>query len=230
MKKAPTSLQGRRILVTAGPTWVRIDAVRHLGNVSSGRTGLEIARTLVDRDAEVTLLFGPGRAVVTLKDERSMAIQRFETFDDLYGLVKTYVGSGGYDAMVHSAAVSDYEPVEVSAGKLSSEAEELVIRLRRTPKIVDEVKKLDPSVLLVKFKLEVGKPEEELIRIARESAQRSRADLMVANDLTGLGEGRHAALILAGDELVARCATNEELAENLADQLAVRLPDGGRRE
>lgn len=229
MKKAPTSLQGRRILVTAGPTWVRIDAVRHLGNVSSGRTGLQIARTLVDRGAEVTLLFGPGRALTTLPDERSMAIRPFETFSDLYGLVKKHVGSGGYDAMVHSAAVSDYEPVEVSAGKLSSEAEELVIRLRRTPKIVDEVKELNRGIFLVKFKLEVGKSEKELIHIARESALRSRADLVVANDLIGLGEGRHAALILAGDDVVARCETNEELAEKLADQLALRLPDSGRR-
>jgi phosphopantothenoylcysteine synthetase/decarboxylase len=225
MKKAPTSLQGRRILVTAGPTWVRIDAVRHLGNISSGRTGLEIARTLVDRGAEVTLLFGPGRVLPTLRDEGSIAIRPFETFDDLYGLVKIHVGAGGYDAMVHSAAVSDYEPLEVNAGKLSSEAEELVIRLRRTPKIVDEVKELDPNVFLVKFKLEVGKSEEELVRIARESALRSRADLIVANDLTGLGQGRHAALILVGDEVVARCATNEELAEKLAEQLAQRLPE-----
>src|SRR4051812_46697799 len=157
MKKAPSSLGGRRILVTAGPTWVRIDAVRHLGNVSSGRTGLEIARALAGRGAEETLLFGPGRAQPTLRDEHSMAIRLFETFDDLYGLVKTHVGSGRYDAMVHSAAVSDYEPVEVHAGKLSSEAEELVIRLRRTPKIVDEVKNLAPEVFLVKFKLEVGR-------------------------------------------------------------------------
>jgi phosphopantothenoylcysteine synthetase/decarboxylase len=229
MKKAPTSLQGRRILVTAGPTWVRVDAVRHLGNVSSGRTGLEIARKLADRGAEVTLLFGPGRALPTIRDERTMAIRHFETFDDLYGLVKTHVGSGNYDAMVHSAAVSDYEPVEVNTGKLSSEAEELVIRLRRTPKIVDEVKELDPGILLVKFKLEVGKSEEQLVRIARESALRSGADLMVANDLSGLGEGRHAALILAGDEVLARCETNEELAEQLADQLALRLTEGWRR-
>ena len=69
-----TALQGRRILVTAGPTWVWLDAVRHISNLSSGRTGLAIAREARRRGAEVTVLLGPGRAALTDSDQQSLRI------------------------------------------------------------------------------------------------------------------------------------------------------------
>lgn len=219
------ALAGRRILVTAGPTWVFIDAVRHIGNVSSGHTGLEIARALAGAGADVALLMGPGRAQPAPGDRERLEIIPFVTFDDLHRLVRERVASRGLDALIHAAAVSDYRPVEEIAGKLPSGEEEVVLRLRRTPKIVDEVKELDPEIFLVKFKLEVGRSEPELLEIARASRIRSRADLVVANDLTQIGEGRHTAFIVDGSGAARRCETTSELASGLVRELAARLPD-----
>ena len=93
------------MLVTAGPTWVHIDPVRHIGNVSSGATGLEIARVLNWAGATGTLLLGPGRVVPDAEDEARLEIRPIETFDDLHELVRRQEGSHAYDAMVPTAAV-----------------------------------------------------------------------------------------------------------------------------
>lgn len=212
-------LSGKKILVTAGPTWVRLDAVRHIGNASSGETGRAIARELAILGADVHLLLGP----VAPGDVPGVRITRFVTFDDLHRLVREEVGSGDYTAVVHAAAVSDYQPVKEAPGKIASGAEEWVLRLTRTPKIVDEIKTLDPEVFLVKFKLEVGRSEDDLIRIAAESGRRSCADLVVANDLSQKQDGRHVAYLMDGAGVAARVESTAELARVLGRELTERL-------
>ena len=218
-------LKGRRILVTAGPTWVPIDAVRHLGNRSSGSTGLAISRDLAGAGAEVTLLLGPGTARPKDSDRAALSIHDFATFADLHELVREQVGSRRFDAVIHAAAVSDYRPSEVYEEKLSSDAEELVLRLVRTPKIVDEIKDLDPEAILVKFKLEVARTTEELLDIAKTSREHSRAELIVANDLTQMDATRHRAYLLDRSGVVAEVATTEALAAALTDVLCRLLMD-----
>ena len=220
MPRAP--LAGKNVLVTAGPTWVMIDAVRHIGNLSSGRTGIAIAEKLTESGAAVHLLLGPGSCNTP---PGHLQVTRFTTFDELHALVREEVGSRAYDAVIHAAAVSDYRPIAETRGKIGSENEELVLRLTRTPKIVDEIKELDSTAFLVKFKLEVGRTEPELLRIARESGERSGADLVVANDLTEKRDGRHRAFILSGDGVVARVETTEDLARALVSELERRLPE-----
>ena len=217
------SLRNRRILVTAGPTWVWIDAVRHIGNVSTGRTGLAIARTAAARGASVTLLLGPALAASDGRERETLQVIDFVTFDDLHGAVREQVSSRTYDAMVHAAAVSDYRPVQEERAKLPSGQEELVLRLRPTPRIVDEVKTLDPDLLLVKFKLEVGRGEAELLAIAAASRIRSRAELIVANDLTAYREGLHPAFLLDESGRVVRTETTAELADRLVREIELRL-------
>jgi phosphopantothenoylcysteine synthetase/decarboxylase len=216
-------LRGRRILITAGPTWVPIDAVRHLGNRSSGSTGLAIARSLVAAGGAITLLLGPGTSRPSKSDRAILEIRDFETFDDLHALIRDHLGTRRFDAVIHAAAVSDYRPAEISAEKLSSEHEELVLRLIRTPKIVDEIKELDPGVLLVKFKLEVARSEEELLAIAEASRLHSRADLIVANDLTQINSTHHKAYLLDATGVIAQVETTEALAAALSDELGRRL-------
>jgi phosphopantothenoylcysteine synthetase/decarboxylase len=223
MSANAAGLKGRHILVTAGPTWVPIDAVRHLGNRSSGGTGLAIARALAGTGAGVTLLFGPGITRPTAVDRRTLDIRDFETFDDLHSLVREHLQSSRFDAIVHAAAVSDYRPSETHEEKISSEREELVLRLVRTPKIVDEIKELDSKILLVKFKLEVARSPEDLLSIARASRLHSRADLIVANDLTDMGPGRHRAYVLDDSGTLAEVSTTEELAAALSTELTRRL-------
>jgi phosphopantothenate-cysteine ligase len=87
------------------------------------------------------------------------------------------------------------------------------------------VKSLDPLLLLVKFKLEVGRTRTELLEIARRSRAHSDAELIVANDLTQLEGGRHPALLLDMCGLVAEVDTTAGLAERLAEEIAARLHD-----
>lgn len=220
-------LQGRRILVTAGPTRVPIDAVRFISNVSTGATGLRIAETLAAVGAEVHLLMGPG--TVPVPERPGLALERFVTFDDLHQAVRRHVGSRTFDAIVHAAAVSDYRLADAPAGKISSEQPELILRLEPTPKIVDEIRGLDPEITLVKFKLEVGRAQEELLEIARQSGERSDADFVVANDLAGMTSTLHPAWILHCGEVVAAGTTGEELAAGLARVLAEHLQGRPRR-
>src|SRR5262245_23800937 len=140
------ALAGREILVTAGPTWEPIDAVRHIGNFATGALGLALARRAAAAGAAVTVLLGPGRACPTDADRRSLRILDYVTFADLHGLVREHVGARRYAAMLHSAAVGDFRPERVEAGKVGS-AGEWTIRLVPAPKIVDEVKPLHPQIL-----------------------------------------------------------------------------------
>lgn len=216
-------LDGFHILITAGPTWVRIDPVRHIGNFSSGKTGLAIAAAAAERGAEVTLLLGPVQVSTYGVENERLRIVPFVTFDELHALVRRELSTGRYDAMIHAAAVSDYRPISEATVKLPSGEDELVLRLRPTPKIVDEVKSLAPDTLLVKFKLEVSRSVEELHAIARASAARSHADLVVANDLSEYHGAQHVAYILDSEQVLGRTETTAELADVLLQVLGERL-------
>jgi phosphopantothenoylcysteine synthetase/decarboxylase len=101
------------------------------------------------------------------------------------------------------------------------------LRLHRLPKIVDEVKTLDPRVLLVKFKLEVDTAPGELERIAQASRIHSGAELIVANDRSAISESAHPALILGAEGRLAEVGTRGELARVLLDLVAQRLRGRG---
>lgn len=203
--------------------------MRFISNVSSGRTGLKIAQVAAAAGAAVTLLMGRGR--VLANPDSGIRTIDFVTFDDLHAALRHHVGSGAYDALVHAAAVSDYRPVGEERGKIASDHEELVLRLRRTPKLVDEVRALDPEILLVKFKLEVARSEAELLEIARQSREASDADFLLANDLAQMTDAVHPALLIdrAGD-VIARMDTTMELAQGLCAALAAELRFRQRRE
>jgi len=93
--------------------------------------------------------------------------------------------------------VADFRPAPVS-GKISSSRPELVLKLERVPKIVDRLREWFPDALLVKFKLEVGRSDAELLRVGEASRLESRADLIVVNDLRRMVGDRHPAMILDG--------------------------------
>lgn len=189
-----TSLTGKKILVTAGPTWVPIDKVRVITNVFGGNLGVEIVKALIKSKAQVTFLFGPGRAILP-KENPKLHIVRYKYYDELLRLVKSEIGSKKYDVIVHSSAVADYTPLKSNRGKIKSGRKDLIIRLKPTIKIVDLIKKIDPKVFLIKFKLEVGVDEKRLINIAYDSMIKSKADLIVANEFSTVSN-RHKAFII----------------------------------
>jgi phosphopantothenoylcysteine synthetase/decarboxylase len=198
------------LLVTAGNTLTPIDKVRGITNIFTGRTGAAIALEAHQRGHQVTLVTSHPEAVEQAPAER-WSLRRYRTFDDLHERLQGLITSGGFDAIVHCAAVSDYQSAgvyaapegttfdpatrkwsgqgtlnDVSAGKVKSDADELWLRLVKTPKLIDLFR--SPwgfHGVLVKFKLEVAKSDDELLAIAKRSREQSSADLMVANTLEG---------------------------------------------
>ena len=189
------NLEGISALVTAGPTWVAIDRVRVLTSIFSGRLGVTIAREAARQGASVVLLMGPGRADTSRLDRERVRLRRFVYFEELQEMVEQELTSSTYDIIIHSAAVSDFRPRHAGDGKISSMTDSLSIDLVPTAKIVDRIRELAPSAFLVKFKLEVGKSEKELLDIGYASLRESNADLMVANDLDQM-KHRHTAYII----------------------------------
>ncbi len=218
---------GMRILVTAGNTQTPIDEVRVITNVFTGRTGSLIAGAAHDRGHSVSLLTSHPELVAapsTTPDGSAAGweVLPYRTFDDLQRLMQRLITNGQYDAVIHCAAVSDYQlagtftpsadsnfnpelctwetrpsggesptkpPVliDVAAGKIKSSHRELWMRLVPTPKLIDSIRQpWGFDGVLVKFKLEVGPTDEQLIQIAEASRTHSQADLMVANTLAGM--------------------------------------------
>lgn len=183
-----------RVLVTAGSTKVPIDKVRVISNIFKGRTGTKIANKFSDSGCLVTLITSsPGLA----REDGSIRIIPYSTYQELSNLMESEVKSGNYDVIIHSAAVSDYE-VEgmfIEAGdsglieldkskKVSSQHKNIFMKLKQTEKIIDKVRNSwGFEGILVKFKLEVGISDKELIEIAKKSMKASRADIIVANCL-----------------------------------------------
>lgn len=205
-----------KVLVTAGSTQVPIDQVRVITNIFRGRTGTSIAKRF-DKDHEVTLITSsPGLAGSTggCSSEYNMRVLGFKTFDELASIMEREIRTGGYDVVIHSAAVSDYrvagvytmngdqmEEVDASS-KISSSSPELFLKMVPTFKIVDKIRKeWGFSGVLVKFKLQVDMGEKELIQISSRSREVSDADLIVANCLEWSSEY---ALIIDRDNIVER--------------------------
>ena len=234
----------KRVLVTAGSTVVPIDQVRQIGNVFKGRTGTDIAyRFNTNRylakpdDVAVTLLTSNPELCKEYDDpntapfsSRSPFVRSFRTFDDLAVLMEQEIRSGQYDTIIHSAAVSDYKvarvlepavlgeerfPIDASK-KISGSYGTLYLELSPTIKLVDQIR--EPwgfNGKLVKFKLQVGISDKELIEIARKSLAVSKADFIVANCLEWC---RERAFVIGADgscENVSRAKLPDALWERL---------------
>lgn len=180
-----------RILITTGSTMGMIDGVRGVGNIFKGATGTRLAKELSEQGEEVTLITSnPG----LVHDAPSVNIRTYTTFDDLAQVMEEEITQGEYDMIIHSAAINDFTPQGVfvtedgalsplpTDGKISSKHNELYIRLVPTYKIVDKIRdEWGFKGLLVKFKLQVGISDHELVQIAAKSMRDSNADVIVAN-------------------------------------------------
>jgi phosphopantothenate---cysteine ligase (CTP) len=179
-----------RILVTAGNTQTPIDAVRCITNIFTGQTGLKIAECAHAAGHAVALCTSHPQDS-TLPTSARWQLRPYRTFDDLAILLETEVKYGKYDAIIHSAAVSDYALKEVwnshaevlnASGKISSQHDELVLKLTKTPKLIDRFRRdYRFQGLLIKFKLEVGLTTPQLLEVAEKSRLQSQADWLIAN-------------------------------------------------
>jgi phosphopantothenoylcysteine decarboxylase / phosphopantothenate---cysteine ligase len=187
--------QARRLLITAGPTHEPIDAVRFLGNRSSGRVGVALADEAARRGWAVTLLLGP--APRHPSDSR-VKVRRFRTATDLQALLAEECPSA--DVLIMAAAVADYRPRVDPAffgGKFRRKSEVLTLELEPTPDLLAGVAaSRRPDQFMVGFALE---PREELLASARSKLERKKVDMVVGNPLETMDGEMIEALVLGRD-------------------------------
>lgn len=217
-------LEGKRVLITSGPTRAPLDEVRYISNRSTGELGLHIVHAFLEGGASVIHVCGVGGGCLPDGPGARYMCYQVETVADLIEDVEEVLQDAPCAAIIHAMAVLDFEPVEVRPGKTSSAESEWVVRLRPTPKVIDRMRALAPDALLIGFKLEVGVTEAELVRTARDMAQRCGADLVVANDLHTVESGRHVALLVTPEgRVIDRVLGKPKIAQALLEFVENRL-------
>ena len=216
------SLLGRLVVVTAGPTYEDIDAVRYVGNRSSGKMGYAIAGEAARRGARVVLISGPTHLSPPAGVERVPV----RSAADMQAAVRLHVT--GCDIIVMAAAVADYTPARGAApGKLEKSDGPLDLPLVRTPDILDELGRTRGAAaipVLVGFAAESGDP----VRRGREKLLRKGADLIVANDISRTDAGFEAdtnavTIVSKDDEEPIALTSKTEIAARILDRAEARL-------
>lgn len=177
---------GRRILVTGGATLEYIDPVRVITNKSSGKMGVEIAKEAYIRGADPTLILGR----TSISPPSGVRTLRVETTEDLLNTVLSELESGEYDAYISAAAPVDFTPLEKFESKLDTRSKDVMrLELGITPKVVEEVRKKYPDLIIVAFKAVYNLSDEEIINKAINFAKELNLDMVVANDLARINVG-----------------------------------------
>jgi phosphopantothenoylcysteine decarboxylase/phosphopantothenate--cysteine ligase len=217
------TLDGRKVLVTAGPTFEDLDPVRFLGNRSSGKMGFAIAAEAVRRGADVTLVAGPTSVVPPDVAE----LVRVRSADQMRDAVMARVAVA--DLVVMAAAVADYQPAQAEALKIAKTADRLTVTFKRTPDILAEIGR---------WRTEHGGHRPVVVGFAAEThdtvarAERKRvakgADLIVANDVLQEGAGFESdtnIVTLIGPELnePLPMQSKASIASVILDRIEVRL-------
>ena len=213
--------KGKKVVVTAGPTYEKIDPVRFIGNYSSGKMGLAIAEELAGRGAEVVLVCGP----VNLKTCHP-AIRRVDVESAAQMYEATSSEFAASDVAILSAAVADFTPKEKADHKIKRGKADLLLELSPTKDIAAELGKMkNASQLLVGFALETN--DEEVNALSK--MQRKNLDMIVLNSLNDKGAGfgvdtnKVTIMDKAGNRTVYELKTKLEVAKDIVDQIASRL-------
>ncbi|MGD0337412.1 MAG: bifunctional phosphopantothenoylcysteine decarboxylase/phosphopantothenate--cysteine ligase CoaBC [Bacteroidota bacterium] len=175
LEKTHQNLRGKKILVTAGPTYEPIDPVRFIGNLSSGKMGYAIANAAAQRGADVTLVSGP----VVLETPRHVRRINVRTAHEMSTTILPLANE--YDAVIMAAAVADYTPTTVADHKLKKQeigSNELSLHLKKTEDILTALGKKKNKTVLVGFALETHNEVAE----AQSKLQNKNLDLIVVNN------------------------------------------------
>lgn len=174
-------LNGKKILITAGPTYEKIDPVRFIGNYSSGKMGYALAEVCAERGAEVTLVSGPVNLKVTHPNIHRIDVESAEQMYE--AAVSAYADA---DAGILCAAVADFTPETVAGQKIKREKNDLVLRLKPTHDIAAALgKQKQAHQKLVGFALETT----DEVAHAQDKLNRKNFDFIVLNSLNDKGAG-----------------------------------------
>lgn len=223
----------RNIVITAGGTSEKIDEVRVISNFSSGRLGLAIAKSFLESETANIgkIYYVCDRNTIVPDDERVEPI-RVLGAQGLLDALENLLTTTKIDAVIHAMAVSDYTVKQVTTmgaiksgeedkdklteeAKISSEIDDLVIVLKRTPKVIGEIKKLQKDTILVGFKLLSKVSKEELIETAYKLLQKNDCDLVLANDLSEITGKEHVGYLISRNGEYVRLTTKNEIANEI---------------
>lgn len=213
------SLSGRRIVVSAGPTFEDIDPVRFIGNRSSGKMGFAIAEAAARRGAKVVLVAGPVSLATPANVERIDVRSARQMREAVIAALPA-------DAYIGAAAVADYAPAQVAPGKIKKKDEQLTLELVRTPDILAEVAvHARRPTLVVGFAAETHDVEF----YARGKLEKKRVDMIAANRVGVAGSGFESddnalTVYWADGALALGPAPKTQLADQLLDLILTRWP------
>lgn len=174
------SLEGKTVLITAGPTYEAIDPVRFIGNHSSGKMGFSLAEEASKRGAKVILISGPSSQTT---DDKSIEIHQVTSAKEMLNKVFEFYDRA--DIGIASAAVADYAPKEVAKEKIKKNDDNLTIELVKNPDILKTMGEKKTHQFLVGFALETQNEEEN----AKGKLEKKNLDMIVLNSLRDEGAG-----------------------------------------
>ncbi len=174
------SLEGKTVLITAGPTYEAIDPVRFIGNHSSGKMGFSIAEEAANRGAKVILISGPSAEKT---NNHNIEIYRVTSAKEMF--TKVFDNYENADIAIASAAVADYAPKEIAPEKIKKNDDFLTIELVKNPDILKTMGERKTKQFLVGFALETQNEEEN----AKGKLQKKNLDMIVLNSLRDAGAG-----------------------------------------
>ena len=227
-----------KIVITAGGTSERIDDVRTITNSSTGSLGYAIGQAFIKRAKTEENPDGPIEKIYYLHGQRAKAPEHeiVEAIPitgvlDLQEKLTKVLTEDSVAACIHAMAVSDYmvhqvttldklmgtedpeHAQDLSGNKISSDIDDLIIHMKRSPKVISGIKKASPDTTLVGFKLLSGVPHEELIDVGYRLLQKNDCDFVMANDLQEIGKDYHKGYLIHRDKSYDTMQTNDEIAE-----------------
>jgi phosphopantothenoylcysteine decarboxylase/phosphopantothenate--cysteine ligase len=173
-------LKGKKILITAGPTYEAIDPVRFIGNHSSGKMGYDIAQCAANLGASVILVSGPSHCSI---NNSLVKIIKVVSAQEMYDACHQYFDD--VDVAIAAAAVADYKPKNVASQKIKKEANDFTIELEKTKDILSSLGEIKKKQFLIGFALET----ENEIENAKLKIQKKNLDLIILNSLRDEGAG-----------------------------------------
>jgi phosphopantothenoylcysteine decarboxylase/phosphopantothenate--cysteine ligase len=173
-------LKGKKILITAGPTYEAIDPVRFIGNHSSGKMGFDIAQSAANLGASVILISGPSHYSI---QNSLVKVVRVISAQEMYDACHHYFSN--VDVAIAAAAVADYKPKNVAVQKIKKNADDFTIELEKTKDILASLGEIKKNQFLIGFALET----ENEIENAKLKIQKKNLDLIVLNSLQDEGAG-----------------------------------------
>ncbi|EHP86258.1 phosphopantothenoylcysteine decarboxylase/phosphopantothenate/cysteine ligase [Methanotorris formicicus Mc-S-70] len=210
----------KKVLILNGGTAEFIDKVRVISNLSSGKMGIALAEAFCKEGFEVEAINALG-----LTPPYYIKTHKVLTAEEM--LNKALEIGKDADIIISCAAISDYKPKNTSDKKISSENEELTIKLKRNPKVLEELRKVFKDKIIIGFKSEYGVEEEELIEKAKDRMEKYNLDMVIANDLSKhyFGDDYNEVVIISKNNLIKKISGKKtEIAKEIVDEVKKLYP------